>query len=114
RRQDSYLFFRAEDGIRDVHVTGVQTCALPILAAGNAPRKIKPTGILPVVPKTTIEQGLEASLELALSQWQYHEELWVRGEAAAKIGRASCRERVGLMIEETAGTQKRIRVTEDR
>ena len=54
------------------------------LAAGNAPRKIKPTGILPVVPKTTIEQGLEASLELALSQWQYHEELWVRGEAAAK------------------------------
>src|SRR5690606_39827715 len=24
------LFFRAEDGIRDFHVTGVQTCALPI------------------------------------------------------------------------------------
>src|SRR5690606_40004171 len=23
-------FFRAEDGIRDFHVTGVQTCALPI------------------------------------------------------------------------------------
>src|SRR5690625_7943707 len=25
-----YLFFQAEDGIRDGHVTGVQTCALPI------------------------------------------------------------------------------------
>src|SRR5690606_41030469 len=25
-------FFQAEDGIRDFHVTGVQTCALPILA----------------------------------------------------------------------------------
>src|SRR5690606_39440103 len=25
------LFFKAEDGIRDFHVTGVQTCALPIL-----------------------------------------------------------------------------------
>src|SRR5690606_40112788 len=25
--------FQAEDGIRDFHVTGVQTCALPILAA---------------------------------------------------------------------------------
>src|SRR5207249_8148974 len=25
-------FFQAEDGIRDRHVTGVQTCALPILA----------------------------------------------------------------------------------
>src|SRR5699024_2366599 len=25
-----YLFFQAEDGIRDRNVTGVQTCALPI------------------------------------------------------------------------------------
>src|SRR5262249_58353779 len=30
---DGYLFFfQAEDGIRDWSVTGVQTCALPILA----------------------------------------------------------------------------------
>src|SRR5690606_39360700 len=29
---DYYIFFcQAEDGIRDFHVTGVQTCALPIL-----------------------------------------------------------------------------------
>src|SRR5690606_40532022 len=28
--QDLLLFFQAEDGIRDFHVTGVQTCALPI------------------------------------------------------------------------------------
>src|SRR6266508_6819551 len=27
----SFFFFQAEDGIRDGHVTGVQTCALPIL-----------------------------------------------------------------------------------
>src|SRR5690606_40540432 len=26
------VFFHAEDGIRDFHVTGVQTCALPISA----------------------------------------------------------------------------------
>src|SRR5690349_24347297 len=26
-----YFFFQAEDGIRDLYVTGVQTCALPIL-----------------------------------------------------------------------------------
>jgi len=25
-----FFFFQAEDGIRDVAVTGVQTCALPI------------------------------------------------------------------------------------
>src|SRR5207253_8124475 len=27
------FFFQAEDGIRDGHVTGVQTCALPIFAS---------------------------------------------------------------------------------
>src|SRR5256884_8430843 len=30
------FFFQAEDGIRDVAVTGVQTCALPILEAAKA------------------------------------------------------------------------------
>src|SRR2546422_4129601 len=29
-RSFSFFFFQAEDGIRDVAVTGVQTCALPI------------------------------------------------------------------------------------
>src|SRR5690606_40182082 len=31
------FFFQAEDGIRDFHVTGVQTCALPISLVGNRP-----------------------------------------------------------------------------
>src|SRR5256884_3424705 len=30
RSQSLFFFFQAEDGIRDVAVTGVQTCALPI------------------------------------------------------------------------------------
>src|SRR5699024_11657174 len=29
-----FFFFQAEDGIRDRNVTGVQTCALPILSGG--------------------------------------------------------------------------------
>src|SRR5690606_40598906 len=29
------FFFQAEDGIRDFHVTGVQTCALPISTRGQ-------------------------------------------------------------------------------
>src|SRR6266702_7204618 len=32
-----FFFFQAEDGIRDGHVTGVQTCALPISAGGQGP-----------------------------------------------------------------------------
>src|SRR5271165_7028387 len=31
-----FFFFQAEDGIRDFHVTGVQTCALPISGARKA------------------------------------------------------------------------------
>src|SRR2546422_8610349 len=31
RFRSCFFFFQAEDGIRDVAVTGVQTCALPIL-----------------------------------------------------------------------------------
>ena len=30
------FFFQAEDGIRDIGVTGVQTCALPISARPEA------------------------------------------------------------------------------
>src|SRR5690606_39717780 len=33
-------FFQAEDGIRDFHVTGVQTCALPIWARTRVPRRV--------------------------------------------------------------------------
>src|SRR2546430_15053735 len=32
-----FFFFQAEDGIRDLTVTGVQTCALPILRKRQAP-----------------------------------------------------------------------------
>src|SRR3712207_6882518 len=30
-----FFFFQAEDGIRDIGVTGVQTCALPIYLTSN-------------------------------------------------------------------------------
>src|SRR5215510_4184055 len=33
-----FFFFQAEDGIRDGHVTGVQTCALPIWSARRGDR----------------------------------------------------------------------------
>src|SRR5215510_5575174 len=33
-----FFFFQAEDGIRDGHVTGVQTCALPISAGDRSLR----------------------------------------------------------------------------
>src|SRR3712207_7249803 len=36
-----FFFFQAEDGIRDIGVTGVQTCALPISTAAPAPRRCR-------------------------------------------------------------------------
>src|SRR2546422_1277813 len=38
RRLLFFFFFQAEDGIRDVAVTGVQTCALPICDRGPVRR----------------------------------------------------------------------------
>ena len=36
----SFFFFQAEDGIRDIGVTGVQTCALPIsMELSDSPKK---------------------------------------------------------------------------
>src|SRR3712207_7152827 len=39
-----FFFFQAEDGIRDIGVTGVQTCALPISSEGrsHAPPRTAP------------------------------------------------------------------------
>src|SRR6266496_5826426 len=34
-----FFFFQAEDGIRDLYVTGVQTCALPICRPHADPRE---------------------------------------------------------------------------
>src|SRR5690606_40502679 len=44
-----FFFFQAEDGIRDFHVTGVQTCALPILAPASRIRcGVRYMALLPV------------------------------------------------------------------
>src|SRR5256885_11979917 len=40
----SRFFFQAEDGIRDYKVTGVQTCALPILFDWPSPGKMVANG----------------------------------------------------------------------
>src|SRR5205823_11908958 len=53
------FFFRAEDGIRDKLVTGVQTCALPILMLLNAMSSIsqpgpEPPSSLPIAKRIRI------------------------------------------------------------
>src|SRR5439155_8531542 len=57
-RVTPFLFFQAEDGIRDGHVTGVQTCALPISGGARpepprsrAPCRPAPRGDPPPSPR---------------------------------------------------------------
>src|SRR5699024_5431505 len=40
------FFFQAEDGIRDRNVTGVQTCALPILRRSSLARPLSSTAVM--------------------------------------------------------------------
>src|SRR5439155_17948461 len=42
---DWHFFFQAEDGIRDGHVTGVQTCALPISSYSVSTNYISDLGV---------------------------------------------------------------------
>ncbi|QIR25940.1 inorganic triphosphatase [Kluyvera genomosp. 3] len=54
------------------------------LAQGNPARELQPLTILTLPPKATVGQAMEAALEKALAHWQYHEELWLRGNKKAK------------------------------
>ena len=45
--------FQAEDGIRDRLVTGVQTCALPILSGGTAKMVASPKPMVPIFSFTS-------------------------------------------------------------
>src|SRR5207237_5076953 len=98
------------DGIRDSSVTGVQTCALPIFAAsgssthtlydvpnvsiiGSASSASDPWGAL----FTSRFQALPiydsfSGMSYARARWLNHE------QGQFKIGRASCRERVELVV----------------
>src|SRR5437868_8803064 len=51
------FFFQAEDGIRDRNVTGVQTCALPILQANLAVAPSSPKTLLATV-KTLVASNI--------------------------------------------------------
>src|SRR5256886_8212009 len=87
-----FFFFQAEDGIRDLTVTGVQTCALPI----------SEFSVLNHVP-ITIHTAESPSEHELLTQGtgfftdvykKYGVEWYSPHSTPIEIGRASCRERV--------------------
>src|SRR6266478_6913578 len=56
-----FFFFQAEDGIRDLTVTGVQTCALPILIASVERGQLWTEGLLNIVPSSVLSAQILAN-----------------------------------------------------
>src|SRR5439155_2125725 len=94
----------AEDGIRDGHVTGVQTCALPILRQGvleqlvgaRVPRYSQIAEALrrqildgALAPGTRLDNQRRLACQFGVTLMTLRQALTV-----LEIGRASCRERV--------------------
>src|SRR5690606_39332266 len=66
-----FFFFQAEDGIRDFHVTGVQTCALPIYAGTSAVPNRSPRYERQLTRKLSRDQnGLSGRVSLAGSTFR--------------------------------------------
>src|SRR3712207_8203212 len=89
-----FFFFQAEDGIRDIGVTGVQTCALPISSAACA---APPTASRPSPPAGTsrwARTGPCTSPPPPASPEPPDHPPCDHHPPPAQIGRASCRERV--------------------
>src|SRR2546421_6112461 len=88
------FFFQAEDGIRDLIVTGVQTCALPIYLARR--QKIEENmRAFPLIKD--VDQHTTApysDIRAALFKEFAPRDKKGRVKKLRQIGRASCRERV--------------------
>src|SRR5690606_41206956 len=85
-----FFFFQAADGIRAFHVTGVQTCALPISYLNGRFAALQVKGF----------QGSDIKSNNSVASCVKHFAAYGAAEAGKdyntvdKIGRASCRERV--------------------
>src|SRR2546429_3399123 len=105
---DRCFFFQAEDGIRDVAVTGVQTCALPICSEEHHATLEMPHPI--VIYSRTVLNGMlldrardagcnvqrsrVMSVDTSTTKPRYCVEGDWQEADFLEIGRASCRERV--------------------
>src|SRR2546422_1207994 len=89
------FFFQAEDGIRDVAVTGVQTCALPICPYYWPNVRIRTKAVATNVPPHGAFRGFGAPQSLfAMERHMDRIAQAVGLSPIEEIGRASCRERV--------------------
>src|SRR5438874_8132901 len=97
-----FFFFQAEDGIRDLYVTGVQTCALPILTGSPRPAAGRPRHGELGEPRPFFGGRMaqedrtlgDSPTMKALPSTRVPQASLAPYPRACQIGRASCRERV--------------------
>src|SRR5207245_6280050 len=93
-----FFFFQAEDGIRDATVTGVQTCALPILTGRVLARDNGGLRHVAVALQRGFDlAGLDAEAAqlhlLVRAPEEVEHSIGTPAREITEIGRASCRER---------------------
>src|SRR5690606_39669013 len=94
-----FFFFQAEDGIRDFHVTGVQTCALPISIGTIVLPFITSVFLRTDLPSLWALQGLFlVAVPVVCSTRRRIERFYTVNATLLEIGRASCRERVWTSV----------------
>src|SRR5690606_40092064 len=104
--QRARFFFHGDDGIRAFHVTGVQTCALPI---SEVPRKAARRTGSPASSLITKENGNPGEAHCGRPDAPFPLNRYTRHTArAVQIGRASCRERAELPVLAGAAADKHI------
>src|SRR2546429_5312080 len=88
------FFFQAEDGIRDVAVTGVQTCALPICV--RPVRAVRAVRVGMVIDGVTGPGRIRSAARSRTEAARGFSAISASDAVSAprEIGRASCRERV--------------------
>src|SRR5258707_1559446 len=86
-----FFFFQAEDGIRDIGVTGVQTCALPICRARLAKLTPREFEVFRLVIAGLLNKEIGAELGVALRTIKTH-----RARVMQKMGVVSVAELVRL------------------
>src|SRR5438445_743861 len=104
----TFFFFQAEDGIRDIGVTGVQTCALPISVVADSPAFSE---------AELLAQPHDRLADIVVDEYRDHRTAWHRAIwrhadllrsrfIFGEIGRASCRKdcRVRLIEERLTKT----------
>src|SRR5690349_25105763 len=93
------FFFQAEDGIRDLYVTGVQTCALPICIVASPSATLPATGSVALGEATMRANAGSRMARSTMRTWSRSEERRVGKECRCRGAAAHHKKKVQDSVE---------------